>query len=257
MARRKPSLPENYRRVMERIGEAADRAGRPTDEIVCIAVTKYAGPDQIRGLIELGHRDLGENRVQQLQQRVAMADEFLSRRKMISEGDDDAPDLPESVRWHMIGHLQRNKVKTVIPLVTLIHSVDSLRVVEELENQATRMDREVELLLQINASGEESKYGLAPPSVPHLADQMDTMPHLKLRGLMTMAPYSENPEDSRRTFERTAELFHDMNATGRFGRRFNLLSMGMSNDYEIAIECGANLLRIGRGFFGEAENTDE
>jgi pyridoxal phosphate enzyme (YggS family) len=114
----------------------------------------------------------------------------------------------------------------------------------------------VELLLQVNASGEESKHGLAPSSVPHLADQMETMPHLKLRGLMTMAPYSENPEDSRRTFERTAELFHDMAGTGRFGRRFNLLSMGMSNDYEVALECGANVLRIGRELFGEPDGDE-
>lgn len=242
-------LRDRYREVTSRIGEAAVRANRAPESVVCIAVTKYASPDQIRQIVELGHQDLGESRVQQLQQRVGMTQEFLARRRML--GGDQAGQAPPSVRWHMIGHLQRNKVKTVLPLVKLIHSVDSLRLVEEAHTQAARDDREAEILLQVNISGEKNKYGLAPAAVPHVAEQIQTMVHLKLRGLMTMAPYSDNPEDSRDTFQRCAELFAEMRNSGQLGEEFNLLSMGMTNDFEVAIECGANLVRVGRALFGE------
>ncbi|MEX2671043.1 MAG: YggS family pyridoxal phosphate-dependent enzyme [Phycisphaeraceae bacterium] len=245
-------LRDRYRQVMHRIGEAAERAGRPADSVVCVAVTKYASPDQIRQIIEMGHQDLGESRVQQLHQRVGMAQEFLARRRML--GDDSPGDLPSHIRWHMIGHLQRNKVKPVLPLVKLVHSVDSLRLVEEAHTQAARADQEVEILLQVNISGEKSKYGIAPAAIPHLAEQIQTMVHLKLRGLMTMAPHAENPEESRVVFQRCAELFFEMRNAGRLGEAFNLLSMGMSNDYEVAIECGANIVRVGRGIFGEGEH---
>lgn len=244
-------LKERYRRTQQRIGEAAERSGRRAEQIVCVAVTKTASPDQIRRLMELGHQDFGENRVQQLQQRVAMTEELLSRHRMMGTGGEGAP--PERVRWHMVGHLQRNKVKTVIPLVKLIHSVDSLRLAEELEQQAAKEDREVDVLLQVNSSGEGSKHGFKAPAVPHVAEQMTTMTHLKVRGLMTMAPYSENPEESRPYFQRTAELFRDIATAGTCGRGFNILSMGMSNDFEVAVECGANLIRLGRALFGEPQ----
>lgn len=244
------ALRDRYHEVLDRIGEAAGRVNRAPESVICVAVTKYASPDQIRRIVELGHQDLGESRVQQLQQRVGMIQEFISRRQML--GPDADAKLPEEVRWHMIGHLQRNKVKPILPLVKLVHSVDSLRLVEELHTQAARADREAEILLQVNIADEKSKHGLAPAAVPHVADQLQTMVHLKLRGLMTMAPYSDNPEDSRDTFQRCAELFSDIRNTGRLGKDFNILSMGMSNDYEVAIECGANLVRVGRGIFGES-----
>lgn len=243
------ALRDRYREVMNRIGEAATRVGRVPESVVCVAVTKYASPDQIRQIVELGHQDLGESRVQQLQQRVGMTQEFLARRRML--GRDQPNELPDNIRWHMIGHLQRNKVKPVVSLIKLLHSVDSHRLVEEVHTHAAREDREVEVLLQVNISGEKNKYGLAPAAVEHVAEQIQTMVHLKLRGLMTMAPYSDNPEDSRDTFQRCAELFAELRNSGRMGEEFNLLSMGMTNDYEVAIECGANLVRVGRALFGE------
>jgi pyridoxal phosphate enzyme (YggS family) len=243
-------LPERYQRVTERVAAAAERAGRSASDVLVVAVTKLAAPDQIRHLLELGHQDLGENRVQQLSQRVAMTEEFVARHQsMLSPRKTQ---VPETVRWHMVGHLQRNKVKAVMPLVKLIHSVDSLRLAEELQAQAARCDVETDALLQVNASGEKSKYGVVLSAAPHLADQMQTMFNVRLRGLMTMAPYSDNPENARPTFQRTAEVFSDMKDSGAFGEKFNILSMGMSDDYEVAIECGSNVVRLGRTLFGEA-----
>ncbi|QNN24533.1 YggS family pyridoxal phosphate-dependent enzyme [Planctomycetales bacterium ZRK34] len=242
-------LKDRYTRLNERIAAAAERSGRRAADVMTIAVTKLASPSQIRQIVELGHQDLGESRVQQLQQRAATLEEFLSRHRMLTSGRQST--MPDQVRWHMIGHLQRNKVKPTLPLVKLIHSVDSLRLAEEIQTHAARADRDVEVLLQVNASGESQKFGLAPAAVPYLAEQIMTMLHVKVRGLMTMGPLSDDPESARPTFERTAELFNEMRNSGDFGRDFNILSMGMSEDFEIAIECGANLLRIGKALFGE------
>lgn len=240
---------DRFQQVTQRVAEAATRSDRRPEDVVVVAVTKTASPDQIRQLLELGHVDLGENRVQQLTQRVAMTEEFIARHHDIPSPRPSS--VPDQVRWHMIGHLQRNKVKAVLPLVKLVHSVDSLRLAEEVQAVAAKQDREVEVLLQVNASGEKQKAGLAAPAVPHLAEQMQTMFNIRVRGLMTMAPLSDNSEDSRPTFARTAELFNEMREGGQYGDRFNVLSMGMSNDFEVAIECGANVVRIGRALFGE------
>ncbi len=244
-------LGERYRNIIQRVGEAAERSGRQPSDVLVVAVTKLAAPDQIRHLLELGHEDLGENRVQQLIQRAAMTEEFVARHQsMLSPRKTD---VPESVRWHMIGHLQRNKVKQVLPLVKLIHSIDSLRLAEEIQAIASRQEAEVDVLLQVNASGEKSKYGVALSAAPHLADQMQTMFNLRLRGLMTIAPYGDDPEDARPVFQRTAEVFQDMKASGAFGERLNILSMGMSSDFEVAVECGANVVRLGRALFEPVE----
>ncbi len=230
-------LRERYQRVMDRVAAAAIRSNRRPEDIITVAVTKTAGPDQIRQLLELGHQDLGENRVQQLQQRSAMAEEFLARRRMMPSVRKSP--LPDSVRWHMIGHLQRNKVKPVLPLVRLVHSVDSLRLAEEVQTAAARGERDVDILLQVNVANEMQKHGLALPAVPHLAEQIGTMMHLRLRGLMVVAPITEEPEASRPFFTRASELFQDMVKDNIYGNGFNILSMGMSNDFEVAIECGA------------------
>lgn len=247
-------LRDNYRQVMDRIAAAASRSGRAARDVLMVAVTKNATPDQLRMLVEMGHADLGENRVQQLTQRVPQLREFVARKRTLAGAAprSDTP-LPDKVRWHMIGHLQRNKVKQVVPLVDLIHSVDSLRLAEELHNFAARHEVVIDVLLQVNASGEASKFGIALPAVSHLAEQIDSMLHLRLRGLMTMAPYSDNAEDSRSSFARTAELFHDLKAAKVGGKHLTVLSMGMTNDFEVAVEEGANLVRIGRAIFGETE----
>jgi len=243
---------------MDSIGEAAARSGRRAENVLMVAVTKNASPDQIRTLVETGQIDLGENRVQQLTQRVAALDEFLKRRRALggaaTRTGGTGANLPEHVRWHMIGTVQRNKVKQVAPVVQLIHSVDSLRLAEELHSYAVRTDMTIDILIQVNYSGESTKHGVAAPAVIHLAEQIDSMVHLRLRGLMTMAPLSDDPEDSRPTFARTAELFHEIRATEIARGDLTVLSMGMTNDYEIAIEEGANLVRIGRALFGETES---
>ncbi|MEE9211809.1 MAG: YggS family pyridoxal phosphate-dependent enzyme [Phycisphaeraceae bacterium] len=247
-------LRESYRRLTDRLAGAAERSGRRPGDVVLVAVTKNASPDQIRLLAEMGHADLGENRVQHLSQRVAQLEEFLSRKRMLAGAvPKTAGEVPPQVRWHMVGHLQRNKVKTVVPLVNLIHSVDSLRLAEEIHAYAGRHDRTVDILIQVNTSGEPGKFGVAAPAVIHLAEQINTMIHLRLRGLMTIAPYSDNPEDARTTFARTAELFGDLREA-KIGGDCNILSMGMTGDFEVAIEEGANVVRVGQALFGEADS---
>ena len=248
------SLDDNFRAVNDRIADAAARAGKSREDVVMIAVSKYALPDQIRHLVELGQADFGENRVQQLAQRVPQLSEFLSRKRTLAGASARGNDLtPEKVRWHMLGELQRNKVKQVVPHVDLIHSVGSLRLAEELHNYAARLDIVIDILVQVNVSGEASKSGISPPAVVHLIESIDTMLHLRPRGLMTMAPQVEDPEQVRPVFARTAEIFNDVKSAGVGGSHFNALSMGMSDDFEVAIEEGANVVRLGRALFGEPE----
>lgn len=245
------TLRSRYESVRERVAAAAARSGRKADDILIVAVTKNAAPEQIRELLELGHADFGESRVQNLSRRVAMVDEFMARHQTMTPSHPVS--LPKKVRWHMIGHLQRNKVRKAVELSSLIHSIDSLRVAEEINEWASKRDESAEVLLQVNASFEKSKNGIALPAARHLADQIDSMMHLRLRGLMTMAAYSEDAEVARGAFERCAECFAEIAKTAVGGRWFNILSMGMTNDFETAIECGANVVRIGTAIFGEAD----
>ncbi len=246
------TLRERYDTMKQRVAEAARRSGRAPGEVIVVAVSKYAEMDDVRRLVALGHQDFGESHVQQLIQRAAMLEEMQGRRRTLpgvaGAGAESGP--AAGVRWHFVGHLQRNKVKKVIGLVRLIHSVDSLRLAEEIQAVAFKKDEPLDVLVQVNCSGERSKHGCAVPAAIHLCEQIDTMIHLRVRGLMTMAPYSENPEDSRPTFERCRELFDEARTLGIAGPAFNILSMGMSGDFEVAIECGANLVRIGSSLFG-------
>ena len=244
-------LKEAYHQVMDRVAQTAGRCNRRLQDIIVVAVTKTASPDQIRTLVEMGHGDLGENRIQQLTQRVVQLEEFLSRKRSLGRTTNEVTEVIPHIRWHMIGHLQRNKVKQVLGLVKLIHSVDSLRLVEEIQNTAARSEQVVDILLEVNASGDPAKQGVAAPAAAHLAEQIDTMLNIRLRGLMTMASLVENPQDARPTFARAAEIYHDICDGGACGKNFNILSMGMTNDFEIAIEEGANVLRIGRALFGD------
>ncbi|MFN5944855.1 MAG: YggS family pyridoxal phosphate-dependent enzyme [Phycisphaerae bacterium] len=291
------TLDERYALVCDRIAAAAKKAGRSASDIILVAVTKYAEPEQIRHLLQLGHRDFGENRAQVLVQHAAIVEEYMARRRMLpstrTNGLDNEGSLFDSklmssaskpsdgnvnknkpqgsasvnasgpaagaanpVRWHMIGHLQRNKAKKVVEFVRLVHSVDSLRIAEELQAIAMKRDQPIEVLLQVNASGEESKHGLPLPSVVPVAEQIATMIGLRIRGLMTMAPYSDNPEEARPSFERTRELFEEMRGMKLTDAPFNILSMGMSGDYEVAISEGANVVRVGTNIFGENAAAD-
>lgn len=254
------TLEERYRSVRERISEAATRAGRTPDEVILVAVTKHAEPEDIRGLMELGHADFGENRVQQLVQRAAMAQEWLDRVRVLGRSTDEPahahtglqPD--QQIRWHMIGHLQRNKARKVVDCVRLIHSVDSLRLAEELQSILRKTENRIDVLLQVNIAGEDSKQGCLTPAVPAMVEQIESMYNLRLRGLMTMAPYADNPEDARPHFSRCRELFEEIRTSGVGDGAFNLLSMGMSGDFEVAVEEGANIVRVGSAIFTPPEN---
>ena len=245
------TLKARYESVKKQIAEAARRAGRSPAEVALIAVTKYADPEQVRARAQLGHRDFGENRVQHLIQQAGMLEEFFARRKIahsVAQGEF------EPVRWHMVGHLQRNKAKKAVEICRLIHSVDSLRLAEEIQAAATRREQPVDVLVQVNCSGEAGKFGCPLPAAGHLAEQIDTMMQVRVRGLMTMAPYSANPEDSRGCFTRCRELFEEIRRDGLSEGRFDILSMGMSGDFAVAIEEGSNLVRVGTAIFGEPRN---
>lgn len=264
------SLKDRYAEVKRRIARAAQRAGRSEHDVLLVVASKYADPEQILELIQLGQVDFGENRVQPLSQRSAMVKEWLSRRKTLpsvaaahqiaqglrDEATGEPLRTPPEVRWHMIGRLQRNKVKKAIENARLIHSVDSLRLGEEIHDAAMRRDQVVDVLLQVNTSGEKTKAGVAVPAALHVAEQLDTMVHLRIRGLMAMAPYSEDPEDSRLTFERCEDIFKEIKKAGIAAGHFNILSMGMSHDFEVAIEFGANIVRVGAAIIGPHDSND-
>ena len=244
-------LKDAYKQVCDRIAAATARCGRKPEDVVLVAVTKYATVDQIQKTLELGVMDFGESKGQNLAQRVAQIDEYIQRKSKLAAAAPRSKQLvPEQVRWHMIGHLQRNKVKQVVPLVSLVHSVDSLRLAEELHNYAARQDITIDILMQVNTAGEQQKFGVAAPAAIHLAEQIDTMMHLRLRGLMCMAPYADDPENARPFFGRTREIFEDIRTSGYVDNAFNVLSMGMSGDFEVAIEEGANVIRLGSALYG-------
>ncbi len=274
------SLEARYASVCDRVGAAARRAGRSASDVILVAVTKAAEPDQIRALLQLGHRDFGENRAQQLVQRASMVDELLSRQRLLPSArkltdpdqqtlfgagaDIKLPPVAGSssggggVRWHMIGHLQRNKARKVADFVRLIHSVDSLRLAEELQQLSLRRDHVIEVLLQINCSGEESKFGCPVPAAIPMAEQLESMINVRLRGVMTMAAPGEKPGDARGAFQRCREIFEEIKRSGVTDpARFNILSMGMSDDFEVAIAEGANIVRVGSAIFGRSEKAEE
>jgi len=245
------TIKERYETVNKRIEAAALRSGRTADDIHLVAVTKYASVDDVRQLVDLGHLDFGESRLQHFTQIAAQIDEYIERRRELGE-----PELTSPIRWHFIGHLQRNKCRRVVPLTRMVHSVDSLRLAEEIQESASKKNLVVEVLLQSNISRERQKTGIAPAAVGYLLEQLETMPNVIPRGMMCMAEASENPEDSRAVFERCAELFKEMQKTPHCGEAFNVLSMGMSNDFEVAIESGANVVRVGSALFGQAVVSD-
>ncbi|MGH7551723.1 MAG: YggS family pyridoxal phosphate-dependent enzyme [Longimicrobiales bacterium] len=220
---------ESLPRVEERIGLALERAGSNA-RVTIVAVTKGHPPDAVRAAVEVGLADVGENRVVELEEKRAEVDVH--------------------VRWHLIGHLQRNKVRRALPLFHLVHSVDSLRLAEELSAEAERADVEVAALVQVNASGEVTKGGLSVEDGVDPIAQIATLPRLRVKGLMTMAPFTDDEAVVRRTFSSTRALFDACGAAvPEFEARH--LSMGMSNDFEIAVEEGSTMVRLGTVLFGE------
>lgn len=245
---KKSAVAERLESVRARIGEAAARAKRDPNSVTLIAVTKAATPEAIREVVGLGVTDLGEGRVQQLVQRASQMNEVSNRRKV--HGDGDAQPKPPA--WHMIGTLQRNKVKPVLPLVACVHSIDSLRLAEEIDVAAAKLGRKVNVMLQLNASEEPQKHGIAIGAATHLGESIASMPNVQLVGLMTMAELTDDEKAVRAAFRRTREVFEEMKWHKTGGPAFRHLSMGMSHDFEIAIEEGSTMVRIGSAIFGEA-----
>jgi len=236
-------ISERIDRVKDTINSTCVRVGRDPGEIKLVVVTKSATIEAIKHVVGLGFTELGENRVQQLKKVSAEVAGFLQ------EQDGN----PKKINWHMIGHLQRNKVRHVLPIASLIHSVDTLRLAEEISDSAAKLDLCPSVLLQVNTSNEPQKYGVPTAAVTHLAEQIETLPNLKLIGLMTMAPLTHNKDIVRACFARARELFVEMRGEKTVGPDFSELSMGMSSDYEVAIEEGATILRIGSAIFAGYE----
>jgi len=220
---------KNLRHVRERIDAACNRAGRKTSEVEIIAVTKTHPPETVRAAAALGLRIFGESKIQEARVKI--------------------PESGGGLRWDLIGHLQSNKARDAVRLFDLIHSVDSLRLAEVLEKEASAAGKTQRVLLEVNVSGEKSKFGIAPEELETVLKSVNALPHLAVEGLMTMAPFAEDPEKARPYFHRLREL---RDRTGRASAiPLPQLSMGMSGDFEIAIEEGATLVRIGTAIFGE------
>ena len=223
-------LRENLQEVEERIQEACRRAGRDRSEVTLVAVSKTKPISMLKEAYDLGVRVFGENKVQEIREKYEA--------------------LPKDIEWHMIGHLQTNKVKYIADKVSLIHSVDSLRLAETIEKEAVKHNRIVDILLEVNVAEEESKFGIKTSEVLALAENVVQLPHIRLRGLMTIAPFVENPEKNRAIFANLHELYVDIKDKNIDNGTVSILSMGMTNDYEVAIEEGATMVRVGTGIFG-------
>ena len=225
-------LASNLQEVERKIMEACDKAGRAREEITLIAVSKTKPVPMLQEIYDLGVRDFGENKVQEIM---------------------DKYDFVKPVRWHMIGHLQRNKVKQVIDKAVLIHSVDSVRLAKAIEAEAAKKDIVVQILLEVNVAEEDSKFGLKVDEVLPAIEEISTMPHVRIKGLMTIAPFVENPEENRTVFAQLQKLSVDIAEKNIDNVSVDILSMGMTNDYQVAIEEGATMIRVGTGIFGERE----
>ncbi|MCI9188638.1 MAG: YggS family pyridoxal phosphate-dependent enzyme [Lachnospiraceae bacterium] len=222
---------EKLNAVEQAVEASCAKAGRERGDVTLIAVSKTRPLSDLREAYEAGVRDFGENKVQELMDKI--------------------PEMPSDIRWHMIGHLQRNKVKYIVGKVAMIHSVDSLRLAEEISKEAVRKNTEVDILIEINVSGEESKYGVPVAETPGLVEQIALLPAIHIKGLMTIAPFTEDPEENRIFFRKLKQLSVDMGRKNIDNVTMAVLSMGMTGDYAVAIEEGATCVRVGTGIFGE------
>ncbi len=228
-------LAEQLHEVERRIQEACVRSHRDPSEVTLIAVSKTKPVEMLREVYDAGSRNFGENKVQEL---TAKYDQ-----------------LPSDIRWHMIGHLQRNKVKYIVDKAAMIHSVDSVRLAQTIEQEAAKKQVVVPVLAEVNVAEEESKFGLKVDEVLPFVKEVAVYPHLRLMGLMTIAPYVEDPEENRSVFRRLKELSVDIAAKNIDNVTMSVLSMGMTGDYEVAIEEGATMVRVGTGIFGARDYT--
>ena len=223
-------IKEQLEEVRERVNAACLRAGRDPKSVTLIAVSKTKPAQAVQEAYEAGARDFGENKVQEILQKQ--------------------PALPQDIRWHMIGHLQRNKVHQVIGKAVLIHAVDSLRLAEQIEQEAAKRNLDVDVLLEINVAKEESKYGFFLEDAEEAIRQISSLPPVHIKGLMTIAPFVENPEENRGIFQKLYQFSVDINDKNIDNVTMGVLSMGMSGDFEVAIEEGATMVRVGTSIFG-------
>lgn len=224
-------LKENLKIVEQNIQKACDAAGRDRSEVTLIAVSKTKPVDMLQEIYDENVRDFGENKVQEMCDKMDV--------------------LPEDIRWHMIGHLQTNKVKYIVGRTELIHSVDSLRLAQEISRQAVRKNVSVSILVEVNIAEEESKFGIHKEDAIALVKEISSLPNIEIQGLMTIAPFVENPEDNRPYFREIKQLSVDIANQNIDNISMNVLSMGMTGDYMVAIEEGATMVRVGTGIFGE------
>lgn len=226
-------IQKNIQSVQQNINEACARAGRKPEEVTLIAVSKTKPVSMLLEAYEAGARDFGENKVQELMDKI--------------------PQMPDDIRWHMIGHLQRNKVKYIVGKVWLIHSVDSLRLAEEISREAVKKQVTVNILVEVNVAQEESKFGTTTDETVALVQQIAQLPGIFVKGLMTIAPFVENAEENRDYFRKLKQLSVDISAKNIDNVSMDILSMGMTGDYVVATEEGATCVRVGTGIFGDRD----
>lgn len=224
-------LKNNLLSVKEKIKQAAIKAGRNPADIELIAVSKTKPVEMIQEIYNLGIREFGENKVQEITAKSEV--------------------LPKDIHWHMIGHLQRNKVKTILSKTVLIHSVDSVRLAKTISDEAVKQDIIANILLEVNVANEDTKFGFTPDETEKVLIEIASLPNIFVRGLMTSAPFVDNPEENRQYFRQLKQLCVDLKAKNIDNTSMDFLSMGMTNDYEVAIEEGATHVRVGTAIFGE------
>ena len=223
-------IKENIEVVESRIAQACERSGRKREEVLLLAVSKTIDVPRIKEAVECGLTSLGENKVQEIM--------------------DKYEPMGEGVKWHLIGHLQTNKVKYIIDKVELIHSVDSLKLAEEINKRASAKGVVADILLEVNIAEEDSKFGIKKEECEDRVREISKLPNIKIRGLMTVAPFVENAEENRPYFRQMKQLLVDINNKKIDNVNMDILSMGMTGDYEVAIEEGATIVRVGTGIFG-------
>ncbi|WP_313524283.1 YggS family pyridoxal phosphate-dependent enzyme [Anaerotignum sp.] len=229
-------IAENIKAVEAKVAAAAQRSGRKREDILLLAVSKTQPVETIQQAVACGLTSLGENKVQEIM--------------------DKYEPMGEGVHWHLIGHLQTNKVKYIIDKVDMIHSVESLKLAEEIEKRAAAKDLVMDILVEVNMADEESKFGITPKNAEEFIREIAKKEHLRVRGLMTVAPFVENSEENREYFRQMKQLQVDINAKKIDNVVMDVLSMGMTGDYEVAIEEGATVVRVGTGIFGERDYSN-
>lgn len=224
-------ITQNIDEINARIARAAERSGRKKEDILLLAVTKTIDIPRIKQAVDYGLTQLGENKVQEIM--------------------DKYDTLGSDVKWHLIGHLQTNKVKYIIDKVDFIHSVDSIKLAQEINKRAEQKNKVMNILIEVNIAEEESKFGVKPEEIENLIAEISHMKNICVKGLMTVAPFVENSEENRNCFSQMRQLLVDINAKNMNNVNMDVLSMGMTGDYEVAIEEGATIVRIGTGIFGK------